>query len=65
MAVLHRGGKGEEDGEAGDRDELLEEWRRQRARRDGRIKKKKIQREEEAKEEKVHRRSDAQRHDRR
>jgi hypothetical protein len=54
MAALRRGGKsqGNEDGEAGDRDELLEERRRQRAAmREKRRKetKEKIRREEEAK----------------
>jgi hypothetical protein len=52
MAALRRGCTGEEDGEAGDRDELLEERRRQRAAmREKRRKetKEKIRREEEAK----------------
>lgn len=51
-AALRRGGTGEGDGEAGDRDELLEERRRQRAAmREKRRKetKEKIRREEEAK----------------
>jgi hypothetical protein len=52
MATLRRGGKSGGDGEAGDRDELLEERRRQRAAlRERRRKetKEKIRREEEAK----------------